>query len=96
MPSKKVDGYVSRMDFYQVLEIEHQEAFFRHSEGDRFMPLKRLSNNEINDIATQLRETITSHLDFDSSAVDMIDYSFGEILDNVLMHSYAPDTQTAT
>lgn len=60
------------------------------------MPLKRLSNNEINDIATQLRETITSHLDFDSSAVDMIDYSFGEILDNVLMHSYAPDTQTAT
>lgn len=95
IPSDTIDGYVSRVDFYRVLEIDHREKFIRHSENDRFMPIKKLSDSDVNEIATQLRTTVTSHLSFADSVIDMIDYSFGEILDNVLMHSKAPGTGLA-
>ena len=86
----RVDGYVSRMDYYKILGIEHPEGFRRHPGGDRFIPMSLVEENmSINDTAAALRNVIMAHLPFSESAMDAADYAFGEILDNVIQHSAA-------
>ena len=89
-PSAAADRYVSRMDYYKIVGIEHEEPFSRHPEGDRFLPLSQIEEFSANDVASRLRSTVTSHLSFSDSAIDMMDYAFGEVLDNVLQHAKAP------
>lgn len=86
-PSAFIDQYISRMDYYRLLGINHPEGFKRHAAEDRFLPLSPIGESGANEVAAQLRATVTSHLAFSSSAIDMIDWAFGEVLDNVLQHS---------
>lgn len=87
VPSSSVNQYISRMNYYELAGIDHEECFTRHSERDKFLPMAQIEDHNANDIATRLRSTVTSHLPFSESAVDMMDYAFGEVLDNVLQHS---------
>lgn len=94
-PSVSADQYISRMDYYKIVGIEHKEGFTRHPEGDRFLPLSQIEEFGANLVASRLRTTVTSHLPFSDSAVDMVDYAFGEVLDNVLQHAKAPSPGVA-
>ena len=87
IPSNSADRYIARMDYYKMVGIEHNDGFIRHAERDRFLPLSRIEEFGANEVAAKLRSTVTSHLSFSESAVDMMDYAFGEVLDNVLQHS---------
>lgn len=89
IPSKVADQYISRMDYYKIAGIEHEEKFIRHPENDRFLPLAQIEEFGANLVASRLRSTVTSHLAFSESAIDMVDYAFGEVLDNVLQHAKA-------
>lgn len=88
--SADVDRYIARMDYYKIAGIAHEEGFVRHPENGRFLPLSQIEDYGANLVASRLRATVTSHLSFSDSAVDMMDYAFGEVLDNVLQHAKAP------
>ena len=83
------------MDYYKIVGIEHEEMFSRHPERDRFLPLSQIDELGANIVASRLRTTVTSHLSFSASAIDMMDYAFGEVLDNVLQHANAPSPGVA-
>ena len=87
IPSPSADTYVSRIGYYETVGIPHLENFTRRSANDRFMPLAIIEEHRTNDVAAGLRKTVTSHLPFSASATDMMDYAFGEVVDNVLQHS---------
>jgi anti-sigma regulatory factor (Ser/Thr protein kinase) len=78
--------YMARMDYFKRLKWSYSEEFTRHPEMYRFLPLTEIDDSA-NDTATKLRATVTSHLSFTESAQDMMDYAFGEVIDNVLTHS---------
>lgn len=77
---------MSRMNYFNQIHCPHAENFARHAEKDRFLPLTKIDDSA-NDTATKLRATVTSNLSFTKSAQEMMDYAFGEVIDNVLTHS---------
>lgn len=87
IPSATADRYISRMDYYKMAGIKHDEDFLRHSEGDRFLPLTKIEVYKTNEIAERLKSMVISHLSFSDSAVDLMQNAFGEVLDNVLQHA---------
>lgn len=80
------EQYMSRMNYFDRVHCAHVEDFTRHAEMDRFLPLTEIDGSA-NDTATRLRSTVTSNLSFSKSAQEMMDYAFGEVIDNVLTHS---------
>ena len=95
IPSARCDDYISRMNYYRMIGIKHDERFKRHNSMSRFMPLTSISQRTSNDIAELLMNTVISHLNTDKSVADMINFAFGEMVDNVINHSGAPDTGIA-
>lgn len=79
------------MNYYKIRGVKRDEGFSRHAAEDRFVPLSEIpvDENEAdpNGVASMLRSVITSHLDMSESLSDMLDYSFGEMLDNIVQHS---------
>ena len=92
-PPEDAAGYFSRINYYRVLNISHKERFTRHDPSGRFVPLSRVPINEltadVNGIASQLRDVITSHLQISQSLGNTLDLSFGEMIDNIIQHSRA-------
>lgn len=88
-----VASYISRMNYFAMLGIDHVERFCRHEPNGRFVPLTAIPIDEgsadPNGVAGALREVIKSHVAMSESAMDLTDYAFGEIVDNVVQHSRA-------
>lgn len=90
-PQSSIDGYLSRMNYYSVLGIDHQERFTRHDPQDRFVPLTSIPIDEYaadpNSIGSMLRRVIASNVCMSKSVTDYLDLSFGEMIDNIVQHS---------
>lgn len=84
-----ISSYLSRMNFYKFLDIENKENFKRHNPHDKFLPIENvsLSNYSINDIGDKIRKTIVKNCLFRRTTEGMLDYVFGEIVDNIVQHS---------
>lgn len=86
-----VEQYASRMDLYKLIGVAHRESFARHMSDDRFVPLRRITDYEdVNAIAADLTNVVMRRLTVDESVRNAVDFSFGEILDNIVQHSGSP------
>lgn len=88
-PPGSVADYLSRMNFYSLARIEHNECFSRHEPHDRFIPLCKLSySNDPGKTADLMESMLKKNIaDVDGSVTNLANYAFGEIMDNVLQHS---------
>ncbi len=91
-PSRSVDSYVSRMNFYRLLGLDMRESFRRHDPADRFIPARKIETaDDPGWIATSVREMIMHCVEAPGNQVaGFVDISFSEIMDNVINHSLSP------
>lgn len=84
----EINGYLAKMGYFECAGVINGSP--RYTEGAEMtvMPLAIISeDDDTNAISAKLRITVTGHLDLDGSAIDTIDLTFGEVLDNVRQHS---------
>lgn len=87
-PPSSVERYISRMNLYRHLGQSHPENFARHNSAGKFVPLMTVDNQDSANAATSsFVDVIASQLNLDRSVPDMMNYSLGEVLDNILQHS---------
>lgn len=88
-PSCDIDGYLMRMNLYELLGIERAENFTRYEPNGRFVPMIRLDCESRHQDATDLvRDVIIDRLGggaWDPGTV--LDVCLSEVMDNISVHS---------
>ena len=87
---QQVKQYLQRIDFFRYFKLDIPESFNRHSSND-FVEIREIVNDEdntANDIPAKFRRVLETNSHLDRSVISAVDNSFGEIMDNVLTHSY--------
>lgn len=79
--------YLQRVNFLEFVKAEIPEGFQRHSSDGRFLEVTVISDEALNGITQELRSIVSGSTEVDASVTSALDYSFGEIVDNVLNHS---------
>lgn len=83
--------YMQRMNFFSVQKIMKEEGFMRHMADEKLLAITEIDETaNTNDIPSRLRKIVTGKTEVDVSLAHALDYAFGEIIDNVLTHSYTP------
>ena len=86
-----ISGYLQRMDFFHYLGIPSQEKFQRHSGSGNFLELSEIDQSDNRTVLpSRLKEIVSSKSEVDPSLLSALEYSFGEIIDNVSTHSETP------
>ncbi|MEG0375243.1 MAG: hypothetical protein RR547_04150 [Raoultibacter sp.] len=82
--------YMSRMNFFEVQNILSREEFTRHPSKNRFLEITKIqSDRNNNDLPEKLRDIVSEQSGVDASLIDALDFSFGEVIDNVENHARA-------
>lgn len=82
-------SYAARLNFLSHLNIEFREDFNRRDSSGRFLEITNFDSDNGFVIVDQLSKILINTKSIDTSLCSAIDYSFGEIIDNVNNHSQA-------
>lgn len=86
--SEDVRRYISRMNYYANIDMQHKEDFIRHNEDDRFLPVEHfLASDSMSDLPNRLSEIVITRTPLTGNLKTSVDYMFGEVIDNVCVHS---------
>lgn len=93
LPPDDVSQYVSRMNYYSVLGIDMEEQFERRETYDRFVPIAQVPIDQyeadVNGVTSAISDLLAKTMHLSPGAKHKIDYSVGEIVDNIIQHSAA-------
>lgn len=84
-----VDQYVSRMNFYSMIDIKVQEWFDRHDSSGRFVEITS-TEPKYNDAVTKVSKVIEANFDVPRVILAGLRYSLSEIVSNVHTHAQSP------
>lgn len=93
IPSKHVNSYFERMDFYNAFGVDAGISQCRYDCSNRLMELKEIRGqnpNEDSRIAEHFKHIFQSQIKGDSNILEAVSYSIGEIVDNTIRHSLSP------
>ncbi len=79
--------YLQRVNFLDFVNADIPENFQRRASTGRLLEVTKVSDGAVNNIAERLRSIVSGSTEVDASVASALDYSFGEIIDNVLNHS---------
>jgi len=79
--------YASRINFFKLLEVDFNEKFNRQSSTGRFVEITEFNHVNLWDIVHKTVKIFKSSLNVDNSILDCIYHCFGEVVDNVDIHS---------
>ena len=85
-PGTHVDTYISRVDFYNLLEIKNTEYFNRRNEAGKFTTIKNI-NEQNYSIVDEIMDILETHDCVSDEIYYSMDWSFNELLDNIFIHS---------
>lgn len=88
LENSALGNYLKRMDFFDAQGISKEESFTRYPSMDNFLeitPIRNEDNN--NELPSRLRSVVSRHAGIHESLIDALDYSFGEVIDNVENHA---------
>lgn len=92
-PHGDAETYMSRMNYYASLDIDVKETFERHETLDRFVPIIQIPIDElcadVNGAAQAVGRLLANTMSLPPGSKRRIDYSVGEIVDNIVQHSFA-------
>lgn len=81
-------NYLQRMNFFSYLNLPFIETFSRHDASDRFLELSKIElDDNRNALPSRLRSIAGAKTIVEDTLLAALEYAFGEIIDNVLMHS---------
>lgn len=86
-PSPNIDTYISRMDFYNLLEIERMESFMRHDEHGRFIPIKNINYKMNYELQEEIMTILNNKCKLSKEMYYTMDWAFNELLDNIIEHA---------
>lgn len=82
--------YLSRMDFFRILEIPYDESFTRHDERGRFIPLKSITNDDdVFEVTNEICDLILRQFAQARSFLPAMEWAVNEMIDNIQMHAQA-------
>ncbi|WP_421572312.1 hypothetical protein M1L65_06055 [Slackia exigua] len=84
----EITAYMKKMGYFECAGIVDESPRRQIEAEVTVMPLSAICGDDnTNEIPARLRTTVTGHLDLDDSAIDTIDLTFSEVLNNVRQHS---------
>lgn len=84
------NNYVSRINFYKELGIEHEEDFKRRSSEGRFVEITKFDAGNNVAVTNNIMKVIRNNCKVDSTVVDCLNYCLFEMVDNVENHANSP------
>lgn len=88
--NSSLSNYMSRMNFFNVLGVSQLENFTRHPANNRFLEITKIVSEDNNNVLPKkLRDIVSKQSNIHPSLIDALDFSFGEVIDNVENHSRA-------
>ncbi|KXB48707.1 hypothetical protein HMPREF3188_00093 [Tissierellia bacterium KA00581] len=91
----KYTDYISRMDFFKIIDFQYNEEFCRQNEEGKFLPIKMLEGYDsglINNLTLIFKKVLK--LERDNDTLFMLDYSLNEIIENIDRHSFTSTDST--
>jgi hypothetical protein len=89
--SDKVDGYLNRMDFYALADVEADYAWQRHSSEGRFCEVVQArSEKEGEAVVGDLMRILDRSVEGVSTVYNAVQYALLEIVNNVFHHAHSP------
>ena len=79
--------YVSRINFYKELEIEHDENFTRHNSTGKLVEITNFNGTNNVAITNNILKIIRDKCNVDSTVVSCLNYCFFEMVDNIENHA---------
>ena len=80
--------YLSRMDVFGHVGIDYDEAFTRHTELGRFIPLRLVEDSDsVLPVTEEILELILHQFDDARAFLPAVEWAVYEIVDNILLHS---------
>lgn len=88
-PSGSTASYLARMNFHKLVGLKFSESFVRHDPRARFVPLCMIAEpDDPGKVADKMESVLNANIsDIAPSTSNLVNYAFGEIMDNVLQHS---------
>ncbi|MGF7396180.1 ATP-binding protein [Thermoanaerobacterium thermosaccharolyticum] len=89
--NKNVHNYLTRMNFYEMLNVNVQYPFIKHDSNGRFCEIKEVSNsNDVDIINKHIEEIIMQNIKEEYKLRNCISYSISEVIENIFHHSESP------
>lgn len=81
-------NYLSRMDLFQVLNLDYLEPFFRHDSRGRFLPILLLHDqNSVSKAFHKICDLIIRTIDNSRDFLPALEWAIYEVMDNILNHA---------
>lgn len=80
-------GYISRMNFFELIGLDLVEDFQRRSSKGRFIEIVNVNSENDNEIANQISALFRKNTSIDKDLLAVLDYSIGEVLANIHYHA---------
>lgn len=85
------DQYLSRMNFYQIFEVEIAEFFQRHAAAGRFRELIELTHEEMcRNVAGEVCKILEEKISLSPELSSALEYVLSEVSENVFHHANSP------
>ena len=89
--SDKVDGYLNRMDFYALAEVEADYPWRRHSSEGRFCEVVQARSEEEGEaVVGDVIKILDRSVEGVSTIYNAVQYALLEIVNNVFHHAHSP------
>jgi hypothetical protein len=89
--SDKVDGYLNRIDFYALTEVEADYPWNRYSADGRFREVVQIQSEQEGDaVVNEVMTILSRNLSGVDAVHDASHYAFLEIVNNVFHHAHSP------
>jgi anti-sigma regulatory factor (Ser/Thr protein kinase) len=85
------EQYLTRIDFYRVLNAPEQLRFNRHDSSGRFVEVTQLIRVEdCNEVAGKVEAVLANRMHLNDETVATLDFIIPELLENIFNHACSP------
>jgi len=89
--SEKVDGYLNRIDFYDLAGMDVAYPWRRHSADGRFREVVQVqSESEGEEVVGEVMAILNCNVDGVAGVYDAVHHAFLEVVNNVFHHAQSP------
>ncbi|MED1603064.1 ATP-binding protein [Alkalihalophilus marmarensis] len=82
------ENYISRMNFFDLVDFDYQEQYGRNAAAGRFIPIQVLTEETQNELHSEIMNVMSQNwTGIDDTVIGCLSYAINEITYNVFNHS---------
>lgn len=85
-----INTYAQRIDFYNVLGLDVDEGFIRHSSCGRFCEIKEIGEHNSSNVVSEMIKIVQSNCPVSDELIGCLNYCWYEVVGNIIEHAESP------